>query len=592
MKHILPGRLLLKLKDVVRRHLLIVSMIYSFCMFLIVFLFAYPKWAGADDFLISGILSGVSGESSPYVLVISYPLAVLLCVLEFYIPQLNWLTMLELFSVWSSFSVFIWILLKKKQWGAYFSAIFLPIIFEISLYLILNYTISACLLAFTGVFLVYYGSIVMHSKVGTIIGIILALLGSLLRFSCFFLVIPYVGIWFVMHLWTLRKEKLRDIIKRESMFLVGVFSLLLLVLIGYAFHMFMYDKFDSSNNYRQFNQARAGAYDYLLSDYKLNEEAFLEIGISYNDYIMVNYNMINDDFFDEDTFEKIMEINKKDGTSFSQKLGNFSEVFWNNLTYYHSGIRGEQKNIFPLFVISALLSLIFIKKKTIFPFVCILGGTFLIAVYFIWTGRFPPWVQDSLYLIGIFSFLYGTDWNIPSIPRLDHLKHGTVIRKWITYVACFSLLAGGTYLGTAYFFERAELGEAGYVDHNVNQALLYMEEQKDNVYIIDNFAHCPYPIVDAYGSLRGLVRGSWSNIVRVGTWFLEHPVMNEQLETLNLDSPIRNLVDENVYLFTNTESKNLTMYQIFFEEHYQMKVQPLLVEQWGTYAIYSFKVTK
>ena len=96
---------ILEIRRICEKNLLLLGMLYSFIIFLLVYKFAYPSWESADDFLISGILSGMSGESSPYVLVISYPLSYILYYLQIWVPQLNWLTILEIFSVWISFSV-------------------------------------------------------------------------------------------------------------------------------------------------------------------------------------------------------------------------------------------------------------------------------------------------------------------------------------------------------------------------------------------------------------------------------------------------------------------------------------------------------
>ena len=87
-------------------------------------------------------------------------------------------------------------------------------------------------------------------------------------------------------------------------------------------------------------------------------------------------------------------------------------------------------------------------------------------------------------------------------------------------------------------------------------------------------------------------KGRWDKIMSVGGRFIDHPVMNDQLEMLNIKSPIREMVDDNIYLFTDLNSWNLYKYQIFIYEHYGVSAYPKLVKQWGQYAIYSFELIK
>ena len=83
---------------------------------------------------------------------------------------------------------------------------------------------------------------------------------------------------------------------------------------------------------------------------------------------------------------------------------------------------------------------------------------------------------------------------------------------------------------------------------------------------------------------------SWSNIIRVGNWYIGHPVLRKQLQDLGIESPLYSLTQENVYLLTNVDSYNLFVYSQFFLEHYNLNTSYTLVERWGDYGLYSYGV--
>ena len=117
-----------------------------------------------------------------------------------------------------------------------------------------------------------------------------------------------------------------------------------------------------------------------------------------------------------------------------------------------------------------------------------------------------------------------------------------------------------------------------------------MSSDKSKVYMVDNFANCPFPIMDVYSVVRGLEPGEWENILRVGNWFIGHPVLNNQLKECDLTSPVSDLTKDNVYLLTNTNLKKIDIYKTFFKEHYNVKIKADLQEVFGTYGIYKLSV--
>lgn len=563
------------------RYLLLISMLYSFGIFWVVYLFSYPTWEAADDFMISGILQGTSGESSPYTLVMGYLLSWLIYHLQILIPQLNWLTLFELFSVWVSFSFLSWFFIRKRTIEGYVAFILFPLLFEILFYTSLNYTRSACILSFTGLMLIWFFSSEKYSIPGIVCGTILFLLGSLFRFACIYIAIPYVGILVVEHYWKNRKvfwkEKYKGCLPIFLLLgtLVICFSL-------YGFHKLKYREFAEKTDYIEFNMARARGYDYLPQNYEDYAAEFKDIGVSRNDYQMIKLSLIYDQYFSEGLYKKIAQINFSENESLNSKLKNVASRFWKNLVYYNQGKNSGKYNTFYLIFYFAVLSFVFLKKENIFTYLCTVGGTAFFIVYFIWTGRFPPWIQGSLYLIAGFMFIY--------LILESEIKIKDAFKERKRWIQCTSLFVGMACMlicVTSDPQKKIKVLERKEIDLNLAEALEYMKHDSENIYLIDNFSGCPFPIMNVYGSLRGMERNSWNNIMRVGSWYLKHPVLESQLKDTGLKSPVHDLINENIYLLTNTGFPYLEIYRTFFAEHYGEYIYAKEKSQWGDYAIYS-----
>ncbi len=563
------------------RYLLLISMLYSFGIFWVVYFFSYPSWETSDDFLISGILQGISGEGSPYTLVVGYLLSWLIYHLQILVPQLNWLTVFELFSVWISFSFLNWFFIRRRNIEGYAAFILFPLLFEISFYTSLNYTRSACILSFTGLMLIWFFSSEKHNISGIVCGMVLFLLGSLFRFACIYMGIPYVGILVVKHYWKNRKTFWKEKYKG----CLPIFLLLGTLAVSfslYGVHKLKYQEFAEKTDYIEFNMARAKSYDYLPNSYEDYAAEFKDIGLSYNDYLMLKLSVIYDQYFSEELYKKIVRINFSENESLDSKIEGVTARFWRNLVYYNQGKNNGMYNTFYLLFYLAVLSLAFLNKENIFTYLCSVGGTAFFIIYFIWTGRFPPWVQGSLYLIAGFMLIYT-------------ILEGKVIIKYASAgrkrgIQCVSLFVGMTCMLVCAISDpekKIKILEKKEIDLNLAEALEYMKHDPENIYLIDNFSGCPFPIMKVYGSLRGMEKNSWHNIMRVGSWYLKHPVLESQLKDIGLESPVHDLLNENIYLLTNTGFPYLEIYSTFFAEHYGEYIHAKKESQWGDYAIYS-----
>lgn len=543
-------------------------------------IFSYPSYETSDDFLIYSIFSGIYGESSPYTLVLSVPLGIVLTYMQTHFPSLNWLTVLEIFSIWISFSIFqMTIFNKKEKIGTAISSILLFIL-EISFTTRLHYTRTACLLAASGMVLIFMKFSEKKKTWGAIWGFILVVLGICVRKASVYLVLPFCVIYILKPY--IKTNPLKCIcwknIKQSLRLGAWLFVILVVQFFIGKVNTYMNACDSDMADYVDYNSKRASIVDYIPASYDEYKNEYMEKGISPNDFYMVKSNMVYDDEFGLSFYERLDIDQEAQMNSFWDRI---SSIKWeNDICHYKQGRRVTKINIFPVFALVFLVSLFFVNRKNLYIVlangIAVLGMSF----YFVYTGRFPPWIQDSLFLLGIVGILYESEYALSFKCNMKNLQ-------------CLSLLITiflGFYIGQMYLNDEKEMAETTNIDSNVYSYMEYMKIHKERVFLIDNFSYCPFPIMDAYGTIHGMDSDSWSNIMRVGNWYIRHPVLRKQLQNLKIESPLYSLTQENVYLLTNIDSHNLPVYSQFLLEHYNLNTNWTLVECWGDYGLYSYEV--
>lgn len=548
--------------------------IWSVMSLIYVVVFSYLQWETSDDFLMSLILGGVYGEKSPYTLVMSYPFGFLVTKLQDMFPYFNWLTIIEILCVMISFGIFISMIYEEKDKirCAVLTGGF--VLLEISFLQKINYTRSACLIIFAGGILLCRAFCENRKKKWAILGIFFVIFGCLIRSACIYLSIPFVCVFFFKDFLQCKKD-LHPVKKflEKNIALISIFIALfaIQVLLG-KYNTYIYQNNQGLASYVEFNRERSKVADYLPDTYDEKRDEFEKIGFSQNDFYMMKSSICYDDVFNQDLYEKLNSSLPRREKSIVQRVG---EIDWiKKLGYYSQGRRNNKMNLFFAFVVCFLVSLVFANRKSIYYILLYFGATCVLAVYFVISGRFPPWIQDSLYMIGIFCIVNESREDVTSNYQ---------VKKCMVLVWSVFIVALGQYI------QEVNIKQSSYVDKNVYQYMDYMQENKENVYLIDNFLNCPFPIIDAYGTIKCMEEGSWSNIIRVGNWYIKHPVLEQQLQGCYIQSPIYSLLSENTFLLTNINSENIMVYKRFFQEHYNQDVKVVRIERWGDYALYSFE---
>lgn len=199
-----------KVKKWITKHPFVVSLLCSTIISGIMIARGLVRWESTDDFSMSQLLMGTSGEPTPFACFISYYLGVVVVWLQTVLPIINWLTGLEILSVWIAFTIMQWFLMKYGQDKAVWIEIFFCIAFEPLFLMNLQYTRSAFILPFAGYLLIFDACIgrlrvdepltivrgeQLVRKISEITaGLFLCIAGSFFRNYCFYGGAVYIAI--------------------------------------------------------------------------------------------------------------------------------------------------------------------------------------------------------------------------------------------------------------------------------------------------------------------------------------------------------------------------------------------------------------
>ena len=564
----------------------ILSILYSSIILCIMLLLDGVKWEGTDDFSMSQLLMGTAGVATPYACFISYFLGMIIIFLQKIAPIINWFSALEMLSVWFSFAIMQWMLLKysrkSNEWTAFvFGALCEPLFL-----LNLQYTRSAFLLSFAGVILIYdscFGKLHINDEhiqetppfwinlIKILLGIIAFIFGSFFRFECMHGSVAYIMIFvFSFLLSGYKTHDLRYCIRRAMVFM----CILVIAYFGVYFfrylHIVEYNRWYDTNNFHQLNNARYSVVDYMPPRYYV-EFCSGDFCISENDFYMLKCYVCNDDLFSIEYYNKVRGC--FDSTSENSSSENASYNF-KQLFKYRSGRYSGTRSTFALCTIVFVLAFLMCRKKDCILILLDAFGTIVFLLYFLSGNRLPPWVADPIYLLAIFVlFIIISTNELKELCEKKSLLHNYIFLGVIVTVCFFER--------TSVFYREIR---TSWKNEDLTKLIDYAEQSED-VFLLDNISNCPYPYIDVYGALANYTEGQWQNIIRVGNWDVGHPSRNIQKESLGIDSVIYSLSEGKSYLITTSDMSTYHMYKMFFLEHYDLYVSFQTVMEFGDYSI-------
>ena len=151
------------------------------------------RYGALDDYFMSTMLTGAYGyEFDPHLVFVNGALAYCLMPLYYLFPSIGWFYIFQMASIFGAFTLFSYCLIRQlgSRLGVPLAVLLSSVAIEF--YASVSFTICAPLLAASGAILFVKGSI-RKKMLWLATGCILLVLGAMLRFQMFLLVIPFLG---------------------------------------------------------------------------------------------------------------------------------------------------------------------------------------------------------------------------------------------------------------------------------------------------------------------------------------------------------------------------------------------------------------
>ena len=379
------------------------------------------RYEVSDDYMIDAVLSGAFGTGyDPYLLWGNPVLGHFLNLLYRLIPGISFYFVLLMILGFVSSTAVTYLLFKRKinAVTVCIALIFLCF-FSDDLYVLVQFTKITAAAGIAGGLLILYGlwEEEKHKIRYIIFGTVLALTGSMVRFTTIYLYGIFLLITFLFYAISFfaKKKNAKESKKSSKSFskeflkTAGLRLLICVILVGSIFGVQYLGQFirNSDSEYDLFNgfqTYRSDITDTLKPDYEAVEDEFNKLGLDYIDYCMLSsWQFVDMDVYSNETLGQVADLFKRN-----------SDEQTHSLSYVFEVLTGRSILIYPaayaiyLFVVIALL----MGRRKIFPVVLLLSSVGLF-VFFIFTGRTMYRVEWGVYFCAascfMSTFLYDPD---------------------------------------------------------------------------------------------------------------------------------------------------------------------------------------
>lgn len=457
----------------------------------------------------------------------------------------------------------------KKAWQ--YPLVIIPfILFYLSVFYryfaFTQYTICTGILGVGALFVLYDLSfkdeIIQNNKTSIILLLVLSALSVGMRDKAFFMLIPFIGVAFILHFINSSKKKLL----KDKFILLG--SFILVVSLVFFGNLAFYSN-GEWKDFKKYNSIRESIVDYSgYPPYNLNQATYDELGIKESSYIALtkHYSIIFDTNINLHSMEVLSEkVNEnKQSPSFFDKFIEVTRlIIRRNLFEYED----RPLNIFVFVGYLFIFILILIQKKIR----ALLDLSFIMIArtfdwyYLVWNGRFPFRVTQIVFLAELAMLLillinYEL-WDFKTKKDVAPKKypHPVFILLIVAIIASairFGLPVAKQYYGLAYGFDKMSICFEELED--------YLESHNENFYFLD-MSHLYY-----MEDTLSFKKRPYENYVYTGSWMANSPWYNEKLAKHCITDPAKDLIEkDNVYfIYQHVENDSMEFMEDFYEEHY------------------------
>ncbi len=571
-----------KISKMINDHPLISAILICMLFFLMAMIFCDPRYEYNDDSGIELLLSGnYTGSYDPHMPFSNIILGYMLVGLYTLIPRISfYFFALEFFGLVSSI-IIVWLLLKHCRTSiGILASVILLICYSDDLFILLQFTKTASAAIAAGGFLFLEGIMnkkLSHRKAAAVIGGIVFLFGTMLRFDCIYCVVPFLLVRFIFH-----------IIKKPASFFITRF-LLCLALICSAFALEGANdalwKIDPEYKaFLEYDAVRPSIVDVPTPEYVEIQPELEQLGISEVDYYMATTLGFTDmSVFTQEKLTGLAEILKDYNKANTNNFSHAIRVLGNRNYWVYPGVLG-------IILIAAILA--FSERKSIITICAAVLVCFMLLLYFGYIGRVMYRVEFGVFLSTFLTMALalGNDPRKLAVRKIFYYGSlGAMLIVLILYhLGIYIPDTSYKTMDDAAYIQRCDsvFGSAGYYmacynmvvsERRPHEELLTIIENDDShFYLID-----PHAMLDSNLDYKPWIRPDNSRAGEqrhfIGGWLMmQYPGENYVYEHNGIDpvDPYKSLINDNIYLVDNSY---YGLKLAYIREHYYPDAQIAVV---------------
>jgi hypothetical protein len=552
------------------------------------------KYEVSDDFVMSTIVSGAYGKGVNPHLIFSNILIgyVLLPFYEFF-PRISWYFVMHIAAIFMSSTVVTYILMERlERMKAVMLSSFLILFFSNDMYILVQFTKTAMFAVMAGSLFFLDALFYEKGRKRMIIGGALCIVGTWFRYSVIYmaggfliLILIYEGIRLI-HVTT---DK-RVLWKKIRKIMIGG-----CVLIGLAYGSNKIDSYiyRSNTDYAFFNNygvARSRIVDFVDHGYEMYAEELQEIGVSENDYYMMKkWCFADNDFFSLERMQQAAEI-----------IVSHNKELWRGWEDLIERVQDRKITNYPVFWANILLVFmgVFLNFEKVWTGVLANGVGWIYIIYFFIRDRLVYRIEFAVFL-GVFLcgiyFWLKTD--------KEDLQPEVLRKSCFVIVVLVLAMRGIVYLPDRTYKNVIAENKKEYVEDTFFESWNYdarkyrkvvnrieiqngiLEEihnNKNNFYFLD-FNTTIQNLYYEWSPWRTCDEGEYENYLYLAGVTSNFPDVIKLLEDREVEIPLKQLVDKDVYLIDNYYVELKVNY---LREHYFPEARAELYKEIDGYQIW------
>lgn len=578
------------LKNKIANNKFLISLFINFIFLLLILLFCDMKYEVSDDFIMDAVLSGaLENGYNEHLLFSNILYGYILKFLYSISKTISWYFIFQVAICFISLTSLCYIVLKRNNSliGVILCLVFVSF-FSDDLYILIQFTKTATVASCAGGSLFLYAIFYSDSKrKHMLLGGLLTIIGSMIRFQCVFISLVFLFIIFIKYSFNIQKVDVHFFIKN----LLYCAILLVITLCIGEVDKIIWNNSPSYKQYRELNELRASVTDTITYDYSSYASFFESKGFDETDFRMIeSWNLIDQNIYTKELLTDYSTIKKDIHKKYILSKNNLVK-----------SIRARKYQTYT--VVWGLISIMFIllfldphKFIGAIPNFIIAGG---LLIYFFLRGRVVYRVEYCIFLclaISLITSLNTTALNNTQKLSLHILGVLILLLKIPLYIPdtnykTMSNEAYSQYISDT-MFRSYDFNIKKYrcnISHRQPHADLidYIESDNEHYYLMD-FSSTIQLLYYNYKPWDRLPIGYYNNnYFYLGGVTYGYPSNNLCWADNNIDynNPLKNLVNEEIILVDNRQYD--TKFQ-YLKKYYYKDISVKLISTISGYKLWDF----